>query len=662
MTFTDKIHIGSVTVVIGSNERIPELVMQIQKSIDTRRHVIARILVTTALLGSTFIVGLATTASAAPTDKLLIFTQPSSTDASGAALAQQPVIDVDTSGNTLDTSAEGTVTATITSGGVSVSGGSVAAVNGVATFTNLALNALVGNYTLTFSDATDSTSTVQSNTVGVTVGAAKALHLSNKASITGAVNTVALTPQPIVNVVDSGGNVVTSNVSTVTATFTSTGTSLTNASANTVAGVATFSGLTITAPIDTAIGGLTFTDGSLTPETTGSLAITGPATKLAFIVAPSTIDAAGVALAAQPVIAVEDASGAVVKADTSTVTAALVGGNAGSSIANNTKAAVSGEASFVGLAVDAAVGSYDITFSDGSLTPVTTTTPTTVTAGVASKLVIATEPSATAASGVALAQQPAVKVEDAGGNLVSSLSSGVVTASISSGVGGTLSAGSTATIVNGVATFSGLTLAGTPGSLYTLTYTGVSLSVVDTSQIKLLLPQAALTIPTVSAIHGRTYALVTSGGSGTGALSFTVTNGTATGCAITGTSLTSTSAGTCLVTATKASDTTYLAVSSVATAVTFYKLAIPGAVRLKFATNSAALLGAARVAIVALIKKLTVDSVVVVTGYAKGNSALARHRAQIAETYLIQRLHVRVQLHWSTKTATQGVIITTKSQ
>src|ERR1700722_7126102 len=145
MTFTDKIHIGSVTVVIGSNERIPESVMQIQKSIDIRRHVIARILVTTALLGSTFIVGLATTASAAPTDKLLIFTQPSSTDASGAAPAQQPVIDVDPSGNTLDTSAEGTVTATITSGGVSVSGGSVAAVNGVATFTNLALNALVGN-------------------------------------------------------------------------------------------------------------------------------------------------------------------------------------------------------------------------------------------------------------------------------------------------------------------------------------------------------------------------------------------------------------------------------------------------------------------------------------------------------------------------------------
>jgi hypothetical protein len=29
---------------------------------------------------------------------------------------------------------------------------------------------------------------------------------------------------------------------------------------------------------------------------------------------------------------------------------------------------------------------------------------------------------------------------------------------------------------------------------------------------------------------------------------------------------------------------------------------------------------------------------------------------------LIQRLHVHVQLHWSATTATQGVVISTKSQ
>ena len=120
--------------------------------------------------------------------------------------------------------------------------------------------------------------------------------------------------------------------------------------------------------------------------------------------------------------------------------------------------------------------------------------------------------------------------------------------------------------------------------------------------------------------------------------------------------------GTCVVTATKANDATYASISSSATTVTFAKLAIPHAVRLTFANNNNALNGVARNAIVVLIRKLTVHSVVVITGYAKGNAALAHRRASAAETYLIQRLHVRVQLHWSTASTTTGVLITTKSQ
>ena len=95
---------------------------------------------------------------------------------------------------------------------------------------------------------------------------------------------------------------------------------------------------------------------------------------------------------------------------------------------------------------------------------------------------------------------------------------------------------------------------------------------------------------------------------------------------------------------------------------TFAKLAIPRAVRVTFTNNSAALTGAARNAIVALIRKLTVHSVVSITGYAKGNAALAHRRAQVAETFLVQRLHVRVQLHWSTAASTQSVLFSTKSQ
>jgi hypothetical protein len=77
---------------------------------------------------------------------------------------------------------------------------------------------------------------------------------------------------------------------------------------------------------------------------------------------------------------------------------------------------------------------------------------------------------------------------------------------------------------------------------------------------------------------GTALTLSTGGGSGTGAVTFSVVNGTATGCAISGTSLKVTTAGTCIVTASKASDGNYLVASSVATTVTFVN-PIPRAIR-----------------------------------------------------------------------------------
>jgi hypothetical protein len=946
--------------------------MHKMKMFGSRRHLVARTLVTTALLGSTFLVGLATNASAAPPYHLFIATQPSATDASGAALSTQPVIDIEDSTNAI-ANLTGPVTATITSGGVSVSGGSVVATAGVATFTALALNAHAGSYTLTFADATDAATTVVSATITVTVGSAKALVLTNKTSISGAINAIALTPQPIVDVVDSGGNIVTTDTSTVTAAFTSTGTTLVNATKSAVAGVATFAGLAITAPIDTTIGGLTFTDGALTSDATGTLAVTGPATKLVISTPPSVTAVNGVALAIQPVVTVEDAGNFPVKGDASTVTAAFVAGSVGSTITNNTKTVVAGAATFVGMALNAAPGNYNIIFTDGTLTSATTTAQTavsigaaaklvivtapsatvaagaalavqpvvdiddsggnvitsntsvvtaalttgtgtivhgtatavagvatfvglalnavvgpytltftdatltpaisttvTVSAGAASQLIIVTQPSTTVASGVALAIQPVVKVadpggnviignnsivtatvtsaagtitnnqvtvsattglatfagltlkelvgpytltfndggltaavstpitvsagvaaqlvvttatptsvpsgaafavapvvkvedsagnvvttdtstvsvkiatggvsvtpstkaaiagvatfsglainallglytldfsdgtltpttmgpidvtvgaathlaifaepststasgvvlthqptvavEDSGGNIVNTVSTGAVSATVASGAGGSLSAGSTATIVAGVAIFSGLTLTGVPGTSYTLNFAGDSFNVTDTTKILIGLPQAALVLASVHATYGRAFTLKTTGGTGTGGLSYTVVNGSAKGCVLAGATLKSSTAGTCIVTATKANDSTYASIESPATTVTFAKLPIPRALRLTFATNSSALSGATRNAIVALVRKLTVHSVVSITGYAKGNAALAHRRAAAAGTFLRQRLHVRVQLRWSTASSPSSVVIATKSQ
>jgi hypothetical protein len=946
--------------------------MHTQQTFGSKRHVFTRTLVASALLGATFLVGLATTASAAAPYHLVVVTQPSATDASGAVLAQQPVVDIDNSGNVPDPGATGPVNVTITSGGVSVVG-SATIVSGVATFSGVALNALAGPYTLTFTDTVDPATSAASNTVTVSVGAAAKLAFATPVPA-GAVNTIALSPQPVVDVVDSGGNIVTSdNSTTVTATFTTTGTSLAGATKSVAAGVAAFSGLAITAPIDTVIGGLTFTDGALTPLTTGNIGVTGPGTKLVISTAPSLTATSGAALAQQPVVDVTDASGAILKGDTSTVTAALVSGPVGSSISGNSKVAVQGAANFSGFAINAPAGSYSIIFSDGTLASATTvaqtvvgagaaaklgiatqpsatasagtvlaqqpvvdiqdsggntitsntstvtatltpatgsvvngtaiavagiatfsnltlnasagpytltftdgaltsavsttitvsagaaktlvitvepsvaevsgtalaiqpvvkvedaggnailgntstvtatvttaagtvtngtavvsattglatfvgltlnelvgpytltfsgpgltsaiSTPITISAGAASKLVvttepsvttasgavlaqqpvvkvedaagnvvtsdastvtatlstggvsvtpatkvvvagvatytaftvnapvgtytvtfsdgaltsaastsfavtvgapsqlvIATEPSASVATGVALASQPVIKVEDSGGNVVTTVTTGAASASITAGVGGAITAGATANFAAGVATFSGLTLTGTPGTAYTLTYSGDALSVLDTKTVTVGLAQAALAVTSVRATYGRTFALHTSGGTGTGALSYVVTNGSATGCSLSGATLKSATAGTCLVTATKASDATHATISSSATTVTFAKLPIPGAVRIKFAGNASALSGAGRTQIIVLIRKLTTHSVVSITAYAKGNIRLARSRAAAADKYLTQRLHVRVQLHFNTSATNSTVVLSTKSQ
>ena len=87
--------------------------------------------------------------------------------------------------------------------------------------------------------------------------------------------------------------------------------------------------------------------------------------------------------------------------------------------------------------------------------------------------------------------------------------------------------------------------------------------------------QTALTVTSTSVNYNATATtlpLVTSGGLGSGAVTYTGTAGTA-GCSATGATLMATSAGTCTVTATKAADTDYNATSSVATTITVNTIA-----------------------------------------------------------------------------------------
>ena len=597
------------------------------------------------------------TLSTGPAAKLVVTTEPAATATNGVALSQQPVVKIEDSGGNIVTSATSVVTAAIYEGpaGSSVTGASVAAVNGVATFTSLVLNAPAGLYDVVFTDGQLTSTT--STGVTISVGAASQLVVTTEPSSSVA-SGVALAQQPVVKLEDSGGDVITSGNATVTAVVSSgTNTAVSN-TAVLNAGVATFSGLALDAPVGTYT--LTFSAGTYSSAQSSSIQVTpGAAKKLVIQTQPSSADASGAILATQPVVDVEDAYGNVVTTDGSTVTAQITSGGVG--VNNGTRAASSGVATFANLGLNAAVGTYTLTFTDGSLTPATSSS-IIVTPGVAAQIVITTHPSTVATSGVAFVTQPVVKLEDSGGNVATSINSGVATVAIYQGTGGSIVAGSSANFVAGAATFSGLALSGPTGAVYTLVYTGGGFSVVDTTHVTIGTPQSALTLTSLSATYGRPFILTTSGGSGSGAVTYAVVGGTATDCAVAVNVLTYESPGTCVIVATKAGDATYASASSVPTTVTVTALAIPGVVRVNFSGTSSALTSAAKIALTALATHLTVDSAVTITGYAPANLRVAQSRANAVVAFLRTKVRATYTLHYVTRTTARIVQVRTTAQ
>jgi hypothetical protein len=130
----------------------------------------------------------------------------------------------------------------------------------------------------------------------------------------------------------------------------------------------------------------------------------------------------------------------------------------------------SGVASFTNLQITGS-GGHTLGFTSGTLTPATSNTIDVNSAET--QLFIATQPSATATSGVAFAQQPTIQLRDVSGNNVSKAGV-VITASIASGggtLGGTLTASTNA---SGVASFTNLQITGSGG--HTLSFTSGTLT------------------------------------------------------------------------------------------------------------------------------------------------------------------------------------------
>ncbi len=173
---------------------------------------------------------------------------------------------------------------------------------------------------------------------------------------------------------------------------------------------------------------------------------------------------------------------------------------------------------------------------------------------------------------------------------------------------------------------------------------------------------ATLTITTLSGRVGTPLALGTSGDPNGGAVSYAVSNGTATGCSITDYELSAKSDGTCIVTATRSASGSNPAISSSATTITFAgKVTIlrPGPVTVTFTSSSSALNAADKKVLATLARKLEVGDSVTCTGYAKGDSALALRRASVAAAYLSGRVKLHISLKGVTSLTDNKVIVAT---
>lgn len=193
--------------------------------------------------------------------RLVIRTQPSGASA-GAALLTSPLIELRDAAGNLATTSTTTVTASLASGGGTLSGTTtVGSTAGTATFAGLTVAGLVGLRTVSFS--TTSVTPVVSDPFDLLPGVAAALAFRTR-PLGGGLNSVFST-QPVIEVRDASTNVVPSATNAITASLLAGGGTLVGSSVVATAGVATFTALGITGTPATRT--VMFATGALTPAT-----------------------------------------------------------------------------------------------------------------------------------------------------------------------------------------------------------------------------------------------------------------------------------------------------------------------------------------------------------------------------------------------------------
>jgi hypothetical protein len=322
-----------------------------------------------------------------------------------------------------------------------------------------------------------------------------------------------------------------------------------------VAGVATFDGLELT-----GIAGsytLSFDAGPEWPVSTVTVTLTaGDPVALEIATQPVGGVQANVNLGTQPVVEIVDSAGNTTTNDNSTVvTAALVSGWPGASLVTASATAVSGVATFTNMKVTGGIGRFTLGFSSTPVySPVTSSvftilgTSQTITFGAIGNKTLGDPPF-------------------------------VVTASTSSGLPLTFSSTTpsvcspaTATTTSAIVSLHGggsCTIQVDQAGDQTFSEAAPATRTFTVSPIAQTTP---LTMVNSTVEFGRSLTMTSSGGSGTGAVSYILSGGVGSAnCSITGDQLTHTSVGTCDVRAEKAADASFQIVQSAPVTITVVK-------------------------------------------------------------------------------------------
>ena len=405
--------------------------------------------------------------------------QPSTTTVATAITPKVEVTARDAQGN-MATGFTGNVTVAIAANpgsGVLSGTATVAAANGVASFTNLTISQAGIGYTL--SAAASGLSGATSTAFDIT--AARATQLGFSVQPSSATSGASIAPAVKVTARDATGSVATGFSGAVTLSI-SAGTGTAGAvlsgtvTANAVAGVATFTNLSIDnsgtgyrlAAVAAGVSGATSTPFTINP---------GAATRVTFTVHPSSAAAATIIPGATgPTIqvTVRDALGNPVKTFNGNVTIAIVTNPAGGVMSGTTTVSTAqGVANFNDLTIDKASAGYRLGVSAAGLAP-DTSNAFSITAGAATSLLFTVQPSS-ATAGASISPSIRVTAFDAQGNQATGFAGNVTLAIANNPGGGTLTGITTVGAANGVAVFPGLSIS-LAGTGYTLLATAAGVS------------------------------------------------------------------------------------------------------------------------------------------------------------------------------------------